>query len=312
MSIRVRRHHRPKRYTEIENEFIRQPFRTATAFHVAVYLMSHAEWFEMTNRSIAKVLGYSEDTVGNAVRELEQMGYLLRTDVRNARGHRIGTDMLVSDVKFTDEERETLAVKVRVEKNVQTEDDPATGSPTGKIWVDKKTNSIEEDQSLPEEDHATDGGDSLDSFDASVESTPGLGAQRDLFGGARAQEALKRRQEADEPAAGHEVATADFDAFWATWPRKERKRDAVDGWPLAVRRAGSPQRIIEAAAAYAAKVKANRTEARYVMQAVNWLRQTRWLDEAPTTEPVTGQYHRVPVDDADSWAEYEDTPGGLT
>lgn len=79
------------------------------AVKLGLYILSHAEGFSLSQAAIARNLHMDEKTVRVAMRELEKRRFLVRHDIRNARGYRVGTAYAVTDVPFTDEELETLA-----------------------------------------------------------------------------------------------------------------------------------------------------------------------------------------------------------
>lgn len=78
---------------------------TPRAKFVALYVLSHDSGYVLTQEAIARRLEMAVRTVAAALKDLEKAGFLLRVEERNARGHRSGTAMHVSDVPFTDEER---------------------------------------------------------------------------------------------------------------------------------------------------------------------------------------------------------------
>jgi hypothetical protein len=84
-----------------------------------------------------------------------------------------------------------------------------------------------------------------------------------------------------------QAGASDFNAFWAAYPSRKPhanpKQPARKKFEVAVRRGIPPDTIIRGAANYRAAVERNRTEARYVAQALTWLNQERWNDyqEAP-------------------------------
>ncbi|TSD47962.1 hypothetical protein FFI94_018780 [Rhodococcus sp. KBS0724] len=67
---------------------------------------------------------------------------------------------------------------------------------------------------------------------------------------------------------------AEFEKFWAAYPRKEQKRDASKAWQAALKRA-SNEELIEGATRYGADP--NR-ESQYTKLPAGWLRADMWLD----------------------------------
>jgi biotin operon repressor len=135
VSNTVRRFNRPNtQFTQVSNDFMRAKIKVS-AFRVACYVLSHDDSYVMTHARIGAAIGMSADTVATALKELEKDGYLIRQDVRSKEGYRAGTVLYISDVGFTDEERESLTGK-----------SPDGENPRGDFRTHKKTNSTQEDQ----------------------------------------------------------------------------------------------------------------------------------------------------------------------
>jgi hypothetical protein len=108
VSITISRLHRPHaQFTQISNDFLRAQM-PVSAFRVACYALSHSASFALTSERIGEALGMHRTTVGKAIRDLEEGGWLITQRVTNALGHRVGTRLVISDVGFTDEEREAV------------------------------------------------------------------------------------------------------------------------------------------------------------------------------------------------------------
>jgi hypothetical protein len=86
--------------------------------------------------------------------------------------------------------------------------------------------------------------------------------------GVSSQRSQRRNRAADDQS---------FDAFWATYPRREAKGAARKAWDHAIGRA-SPEQITAAAAAYR---DLPGRDPRYTKQPATWLNQDCWLDERP-------------------------------
>lgn len=82
-----------------------------------------------------------------------------------------------------------------------------------------------------------------------------------------------------EPAPAKPDKLAGFDEFWQAYPRKIAKGNARKAWPRAVKAAGSPEVLRQAADAFAVHVKAEGTAPQYVPHAASWLNAERWADE---------------------------------
>ena len=83
---------------------------------------------------------------------------------------------------------------------------------------------------------------------------------------------------------GEDDPNPGFDDFWAAWPRKVDKGHARTAWRTAAKKA-DPSVIVAAAAAFAAKCKAERTEPKFICHAATWLRGERWTDQETDARP---------------------------
>lgn len=77
-----------------------------------------------------------------------------------------------------------------------------------------------------------------------------------------------------------------FECFYAVYPRKVGKGDARKAWPVAVKTAAFPQKIIDGAARYAEEVRGK--DQNYVKHPGPWLRAERWLDEPGANRTANG------------------------
>ena len=80
-----------------------------------------------------------------------------------------------------------------------------------------------------------------------------------------------------------------FDDFWAVWPRKESKKNALAAWAKAVKKIDA-QSIVDAATAYASSPFV--PEVRFVPYAATWLNGERWNDPLPSA-PANGKQSAV-------------------
>jgi hypothetical protein len=87
----------------------------------------------------------------------------------------------------------------------------------------------------------------------------------------------------------------DWLKFWSVYPRKVSKKEALEAWPAAIKRA-TPGEIIAGAERYADEVQRSRTPAAKVKYPQGWLNGDRWLDEATPAGPAGYQPYRNPTD----------------
>lgn len=94
-------------------------------------------------------------------------------------------------------------------------------------------------------------------------------------------QAEEKRREEKEPAAG----AAEFDLFWAAYPKRVGKTAAAKAWAKAVKSA-NPGVIIAGLGSANAEWTAARTESQFIPHPATWLNAGRWADE-PATLPGT-------------------------
>lgn len=73
----------------------------------------------------------------------------------------------------------------------------------------------------------------------------------------------------------------DFEAWWASYPRKVGKQAACAAWRKARRKAGSAQKLHDAMTAHIAGWRATGTAEQYIPHPATWLNEGRYDDPAP-------------------------------
>lgn len=92
------------------------------------------------------------------------------------------------------------------------------------------------------------------------------------------EETEERREETEEKDI---LVDPGFDEFWKTYPRREGsnpKEPAKKLFRGAISKGAAIDEILIGAKKYADEITRNRTEPKFVAQAVTWLRQQRWQD----------------------------------
>lgn len=84
-------------YTLISNGLIRDRRLSDRARMLAVWLLSHREGFRVDTDAMGEAMGCGRDRVRASLRELEDHGYLIRTQVRD-RGRVVSMEYSISDV----------------------------------------------------------------------------------------------------------------------------------------------------------------------------------------------------------------------
>jgi hypothetical protein len=89
--------------------------------------------------------------------------------------------------------------------------------------------------------------------------------------------------------------TPEFSTFWESYPRNTNKVGAFKAWNANLKNGDTAETMIQAAKNYAAKMKADKTEPRYMLHASTFLGPNRRFEDFETAEqtseiPTTGWY----------------------
>ena len=85
-----------------------------------------------------------------------------------------------------------------------------------------------------------------------------------------------------------------FAEFYAVFPRKVGRAEALKAWVKAVKRTKDPQRIIDAAARYAAECRRTGRAAEHTKHPASWLNAERY-DDQPDPKPAVPAYWQEPA-----------------
>jgi hypothetical protein len=95
-------------FTMIPNELARDTELSLYAYRIAIVIRTHAEDYEVSAASLAKMWGWHRDTVGKALRELAQAGWLVVRTYKTAEGKRVFDEYHIhASRRFTEAEVET-------------------------------------------------------------------------------------------------------------------------------------------------------------------------------------------------------------
>lgn len=100
------------------------------------------------------------------------------------------------------------------------------------------------------------------------------------------RQAARKSRKQPPPTAAEQ---AEFDAFWAIYPRRVARKPALEAFLLAVRRGVRATDIAQGASVYAAAREGQ--DPTKTAHAATWLNQERWTDEP---EPVAGHFAQNP------------------
>lgn len=127
MNIIVKR----KNYTIITNEAVRDKRLSLKARGLLCFCMSLSDDWKYSVQGLASAAGAGVDTIKSAIKELEQVGYLVRKKYRDEHG-RMACDYVISDQPVKAEQYEEQLT----EKHVETEK-PQREDHSGKTTVEK-------------------------------------------------------------------------------------------------------------------------------------------------------------------------------
>lgn len=94
------------------------------------------------------------------------------------------------------------------------------------------------------------------------------------------------------------AASVDFDRFWAAYPRKDNRANAVRAFAKAVKAGHSPGFLADQAERWASLWAAERRDRQYIPMPTTWLNGERWNDQpsAPRTAPNGHHPYANPAD----------------
>lgn len=127
MNIIVKR----KNYTIITNEAVRDKRLSLKARGLLCFCMSLSDAWKYSVQGLASAAGVGVDTIKSAIKELEQVGYLVRKKYRDEHG-RMACDYVISDQPVKAEQHEEQSI----EEHVETEK-PERENHGGKTTVEK-------------------------------------------------------------------------------------------------------------------------------------------------------------------------------
>lgn len=206
-------------------------------------------------RTLQEMTGHSVKTIRAALDTLEEIGFITRT-------HRVGTSNVYAL------QIDVMRAHHRRRRWTETRDtgNPYAGDPNAVTVVDE----------IPVEEQPVKvkRSDFAEAFLETVAKTPApvlAVAQADL---------------APAKAKKHTGVDADFEEFYAAYPRHVGKEAARRAFVKAVKNKSQAADIIEGARRYAAATAAAGTETRYIAHPATWLNAGRWSDDMEDAAPV--------------------------
>lgn len=274
----MRQYGRPSdSFAMIRNAFIRDAEVKPSAFRVAVWVMSHDNTFEITQERIGRALAMSTTTVRAAFKQLEDLGYLVRVDTRDARGHRAPDELYLSQERFTDAERLELRRSGQCSDSQGRESEHAETSAPKEDHSKQKTKPKEE-KILPGE--------------------PGESPAVDV--------PVIPKDQGRKDGLTNDVLDAEFAAWYAAWPKKVAKGSAQRAYRAARRQhAVTAAELLDAVGPVRARWDRAPGERTYIPYPATWLNGERWLDDLAES-PHLGTGKVAAPHDWDAYAARDD------
>jgi len=122
-------------YTQIDNALISDTRISSDAFRILIYLISKPMDWEISMKQVQNTFGFGRDKMRAAIKNLEQLGYLVRIKPQNEHGQFIGTSWDV-----TDQPDNTTADS----RDNRLTENPTVGKPVGQ-YTNKEYNKYRED-----------------------------------------------------------------------------------------------------------------------------------------------------------------------
>lgn len=273
-------------FTMVGNDFARNPAVTPRAARLYLYLMSHAVGWKLSVKAAQNATGMGRGTVYAAINDLRKLGYVRRIVLKDESGQFIGTNYDVLAVPLAEDERDVV------------EDKAATRVPeSGKRCDQQETNETPGGNRLPESGIPLNGIpesgtykknnpkkiNSKNNKDQKDMRIPD-GKRVDLAQGELVEIADAAPAQPSEQKKPANKYPADFEEWYAQYPRKKAKGDALKAYKAARKLVGQ-QELVEKTVKYARYVEQSGMEPRFVPYPATWLRAAQWDDEQDVQAP---------------------------
>lgn len=248
------------RYTMIANDLFRRPDLSFNAKAIYGFMRSHREGWEITTKRIAATFGISERTVKRALKELADVGYIVREQSRSQCGTFSNVDYVIMPepaVFFT----------------------PEDGSTVGHIWP---TVANSENALKPQ---VTTEGQNTDSGEMALYKKNNIPLRR-----------TSNKEDLPAPASGAgDSVRQRFLDWYAAYPRKVGREKAFQAWKKAIKLVSEDALMAKTRAFAEHHTKAG-TDKQYIPHPTTWLNRGGWDDELTIRAGNTGGGGRTYMD----------------
>lgn len=252
-------YNRPSRYAMIPEWVIYHPDLTGSDVRVYAVMarMADAEGRCYPKAdTVASRLNVSDDTVRRSIARLEAAGALRVEPKMGAGGYRSNDFLIAGDTPLTNE--------ITPERAKQKADAEANGRKSAAAGGCRKS--------------------------AATAAATVRRQVPQICGDKEGEPSLNENQLNENQISPSTVPVEDpFDRFWQHYPRKVSKVAARRKWATITKGVVDPEAIIAGAEAFAAFVKAEGTEPRFIKHPDVWLNKGCWEDELIPTSPARGE-----------------------
>lgn len=233
-----------------------KPSSLSTLKALAFCTGEHSNSCYPSMRTLQEMTGHSVKTIRAALDTLEEVGFITRT-------HRVGTSNVYAL------QIDVMRAHHRRRRWTETRDtgNPYAGDPNAVTAVDE----IPVEEQLVKVKRGDFAEATVEPVEAETPAPAPAVAQVDL---------------APAKAKKHTGVDADFEEFYAAYPRHVGKEAARRAFVKAVKNKAKASDIVEGARRYAAATAAAGTETRYVAHPATWLNAGRWSDDMQDAAPV--------------------------
>ena len=273
-------------FTMIANLFARDPNVTPRACRLYVYLMSHATGWKVSVKAAQNATGMGRGTVYAAISDLRKLGYLQRIDLKDENGQFSGNEYEVLSYPLPEHERDVVGDKAaaRVPESGKRCDQQETSETPGGNRLPESGMPL---SGIPQSGtHKKNNPKKINSKNTKDKKDMRIpdGKRVNPAQGELVQTAATTPAQPSEQKKPANKYPADFEEWYAQYPRKKAKGDALKAYKAARKLVGQ-QELVEKTAKYARYVEQSGMEPRFVPYPATWLRAAQWDDEQDLQAP---------------------------
>ena len=253
-----------------------------TTVHLILNLLGHAEGFQASYKLISEQTGMSSSTIASCLENLKKLGLVEVRKTLSKNGEHTVNDYVFNGYRLDSLTAEIVDEKLRGKPPVKNESpsaphfgnqsDPTSGIEATPLRESKykktrsKTTDLKDKHMLISGEKSDNASLPLDGIDAPENETP-----------------------SSQKKTGAEKYPADFLEWYAMYPRKKAKGDALKAYRAARKEIGHPE-LMEKTRKFVVYVQQTQTEQQFIPYPATWLRASQWEDELETPHTAPGSH----------------------